>query len=131
MYKRQSKYKVFPDYNYVLDLKENYRKLWQRAGTGGNPPTAFTGNDAFRNWGKYREGDRSEAVLSWVKRRERFIRRHKEDFLLNGCIAMMKWGGVLDRGVPHMKKVVGEAKKKIDERRGKGESEDNIDFSDM
>ena len=49
-----SKFPQFPDFDYVKDLKENYPKIWRRAGTGGNPPTSFTGNDAFRNWSKYK-----------------------------------------------------------------------------
>ena len=54
-----SKFKQFPDKKYVDDLKENYPRIWRRAGTGGNPPTSFTGNDAYRNWTKYKAGDRS------------------------------------------------------------------------
>ena len=83
-----SQHKQFPDHAYVKNLKENYPKIWKRAGTGGNPPTAFTGNDAYRNWTKYKGGDRSSAVLSWVKRRERFMNRHKKNNRLNGTIAV-------------------------------------------
>ena len=98
-----SKFKQFPDHAYVKNLKENYPKIWRRAGTGGNPPTSFTGNDAYRNWTKYKAGDRSAAVLSWVKRRERFMSRHSGNTRLNGIIAVMKWGGVTKSGVSTMK----------------------------
>lgn len=111
-----SKFKQFPDKAYIDNLKENYPKIWRRAGTGGNPPTAFTGNDAYRNWTKYKAGDRSASVLSWVKRRERFMSRHQGNTRLNGIIAVMKWGGVTKSGVSAMKKIVNEQKKKEDAR---------------
>ena len=111
-----SKFKQFPDHAYVKNLKENYPKIWKRAGTGGNPPTSFTGNDAYRNWTKYKAGDRSAAVISWVKRRERFMSRHSGNTRLNGIIAVMKWGGVTKSGVSTMKKIVNEQKKKDDAR---------------
>ena len=114
-----SKFPQFPDFDYVEDLKENYQKIWRRAGTGGNPPTSFTGNDAFRNWTKYKGGDRSGSVLSWVKRRERFMNRHQGNTRLNGTIAVMKWGGVTKSGVSAMKKIVNEQKKKEDARNKK------------
>ena len=107
-----SKYPQF-SHAYAKDLKENYPKLWRRAGTGGNPPTRFTGNDAFRNWTKYRQGDRSPSVLSWVKRRERFANRHYKNTGLNGAIAHVKWGTINASGVSGMKQVINEAKKKM------------------
>lgn len=112
-----SKFKQFPDYNYVKNLKEDWPEIWRRAGTGGNPPTSFTGNDAFNRWTKYRSGDRSESVLNWVKRRESFMARHSGNTKLNGYIAVMKWGGVTKTGVSAMKKTVNEYKKVIRERR--------------
>lgn len=112
-----SKFKQFPDYNYVKDLKENWPEIWRRAGTGGNPPTAFTGNDAFNRWTKYRGGDRSTSVLNWVKKRESFMARHSGNTRLNGYIAVMKWGGSTKTGVSAMKKTVNEYKKVIRERR--------------
>jgi len=114
-----SKFKQFPDKKYVDNLKENYPGIWRRAGTGGNPPTSFTGNDAYRNWGKYKTGDRSGSVLSWVKRRESFMARHQGNTRLNGIIAVMKWGGVTKSGVGAMKKIVNEQKKKEDARKKK------------
>ena len=116
-----SDFRQFPDYAYIKNLKENYPKIWRRAGNGGNPPTSFTGNDAFRNWTKYKAGDRSASVLSWVKRREAFMSRHQGNTRLNGTIAVMKWGGVTKSGVSAMKKIVNEQKKKDDARKKKAE----------
>ena len=114
-----SQHPQFPSYAYVKDLKENWPEIWRRAGTGGNPPTSFTGNDAFNKWTAYKGGDRSESVLNWVKRRERFMNRHKKNNRLNGIIAVMKWGGVTAGGVSQMKSVVNDYKKVVRERRKK------------
>ena len=114
-----SQHPQFPSHAYVKDLKENWPEIWRRAGTGGNPPTSFTGNDAFNRWTAYKGGDRSESVLNWVKRRERFMNRHKKNNRLNGIIVVMKWGGVTAGGVSQMKSVVNDYKKVIRERRKK------------
>ena len=111
-----SKYKQFP-YGYAKDLKENWPEIWRRAGNGGNPPTSFTGNDAFRNWTKYKSGDRSESVLNWVRRRERYMGRHQNNNRLNGTIANIKWGGVSNIGVSSMKKIINDQKKVVRQRR--------------
>ena len=113
-----SKYKQFP-YSYAKALKEDYPEIWRLAGNGGNPPTSFTGNDAFNRWSKYQQGDRSESVLNWVRRRERYMGRHQNDKRLNGVIAAIKWGGVLNIGVPAMKAIISERKKLVRERRKK------------
>ena len=113
-----SKYKQF-SYSYAKDLKENWPEIWRLAGNGGNPPTSFTGNDAYSRWSKYQSGDRSESVLNWVKRRERYMGRHQNDNRLNGVIAAIKWGGVLNIGVPKMKAEINERKKLVRERRKK------------
>lgn len=111
-----SKYKMFP-HGYAKALKEDYPEIWRRGGNGGNPPTSFTGNDAFNRWSKYQAGDRSEAVLSWVRRRERFMGRHQNNNRLAGVVAAIKWGGVLNMGVPAMKKVISDQKKVVRARR--------------
>ena len=111
-----SKYKMFP-YGYAKNLKENYPEIWRRGGNGGNPPTSFTGNDAFARWTKYQSGDRSESVLNWVRRRERFMGRHQNNNRLAGVVAAIKWGGVLNMGVPAMKKVISEQMKVVRSRR--------------
>ena len=125
-----SKYREFP-FAYAKDLKENWPEIWRLAGNGGNPPTSFTGNDAYRNWAKYKAGERSEAVLSWVRRRERYMGRHQNDSRLNGVIAAIKWGGALNIGVPAMKKIIAERKELVTRRRKKslelqGEILDNL-----
>jgi len=107
---------MFP-HGYAKALKKDYPEIWRRGGNGGNPPTSFTGNDAYNRWSKYQAGDRSEAVLSWVRRRERFMGRHQNNNRLAGVVAAIKWGGVLNMGVPAMKKVINDQKKVVRARR--------------
>lgn len=33
------------------EVRKAYPHLWSRHGTGGNPPTRWTGDDAYRAWG--------------------------------------------------------------------------------
>ncbi len=117
-----SKYKMFP-YSYAKDLKENWPEIWRLAGRGGKDAfedeKGFTGDDAYRNWTKYQAGDRSESVLNWVRRRERFMGRHQGNTRLNGTIANIKWGGVSNIGLSAMKKIINERKKLVRSRRKK------------
>tara|TARA_Y100000817_G_scaffold74932_1_gene57547 strand:+ start:8409 stop:9233 length:825 start_codon:yes stop_codon:yes gene_type:complete len=123
-----SRFKQF-DYEYALKLKKEYPKIWKMAGTGGNPPTSFTGDDAFRLWGKYRAGERTPSVLSWIKRREKFASRHYKNTGLKGAIAHVKWGTVNSSGVSGMKKVINEQKKKINQRKSKSLLIGDVDCS--
>ena len=65
---RNSQYKQF-DYEYVLDLKNNHKKIWS---AGGN----IRGSDAFSLWGKARQGSQTQGVLDWIKEREAWAARH-------------------------------------------------------
>ena len=81
-------------------VRQVYPELWAKHGTGGNPPTGFTGDDAYRLWGVLRERDSShpewEAAQAWARqRRERYFSRHQRDYRSGGIIAAIKWGGVL------------------------------------
>ena len=111
-----SDFKQFPDKKYIDNLKENYPSIWRR---DEDSQTSFAGDDAYRNWTKYKDGDRSDSVLSWVKTRESFMARHQENTRLKGIIAVMKWGGITKSGVSSMKKIVNEQKKKEEAREKK------------
>jgi hypothetical protein len=104
-----------PSYAYAKNLKENFPKIWGSGGNGGEgeDKTSFTGNDAFSMWTKYRGGDRSEAVLNWVKRRERFMNRHAGNGKsVASVISWLKWGAIGDIGWSKAKAIIEEAKKK-------------------
>lgn len=92
-------------YSYAKDLRENHPEIWRK---GGN----IRGNSAFTNWGKARSGSDSKAVLDWIKEREAWAARHKDNKNIAGVVAQVKWGVIGSRGVSYMKKVINDAKKK-------------------
>ena len=120
---RNSRYKQF-DYEYVLDLKNNHKKIWS---AGGN----IRGSDAFTLWGRARQGSETQGVLDWIKEREAWAARHsvndgnafvgtdKEPNVSNvaGIVALMKWGVVNPKlGTGGMKKIINELKRKLADR---------------
>lgn len=102
-----------PPHDYVTDIKANWPDIWE---AGGN----IRGNDAYRLWSAYLEGDRSEEVLDWVVEREGWAARHFEDFELPGVMAQLKWGVIGSRGWDHQKQV-------IEDRKAEMEAEDTED----
>lgn len=122
-----SKYDTFPDYNYVLKIKEDYPEIWKMAGNVGEE---WNGDKTFKLWGKYRDGERSEQIEDWIMYREKsWMPRHVGHNKLKGCIAIMKWAGVAEGGVSNMKSLINEEKKKIDEKRKKKYTSITIDNS--
>lgn len=98
----QSKYREFPR-ALAEQVRQEYPALWAKHGTGGNPPTAFTGDHAYMLWGLWLAGDTSPEVRDWaLRRREAYATRHRSDFRKGGVIAAIKWGVVLPIGVPAM-----------------------------
>jgi hypothetical protein len=58
-----SRFEEFPRH-LAEQIRDKYPALWAKHGTGGDPPTAWTGNDAFRAWGwllELREGRQPSA----------------------------------------------------------------------
>ncbi len=102
-----SKFIEFTDYSYVKDLRENYPKIWNRTRDGSG---------SFDNWSKYRDGDRNESVLTWVRNREKFMTDNHKGNKLNNILVVMKNGGVVDLGVSAMKDIIDSQKKKEDNR---------------
>jgi hypothetical protein len=89
----------FP-YEYASYLKRHFPEIWK---LGGN----IRGNDAFRWWTAYRQGDRSPTVMHWwTVTRPAWIARHYRDHLIAGVVAQIKWGTIGSLGVSGMKRVV-------------------------
>ena len=89
----------FP-YEYASYLKQHFPEIWR---LGGN----IRGNDAFRWWTAYRQGDRSPTVMHWwTVTRPAWIARHYRDHLIAGVVAQIKWGTIGRLGVEGMKRVV-------------------------
>lgn len=97
-----SEFREFPR-ELAEQIRQEFPKLWSKHGTGGNPPTAFTGDHAYMLWGLWRAGDRSPEVRDWAeRRREAYASRHRKDFRKGGVIAAIKWGVVLPIGLNAM-----------------------------
>lgn len=88
-----SSYALFP-IGIALRLASAYPKAWCK---GGN----HFGNYAFEYWYQTVKAINAQQpipndCMRWIKKRERYIARHRGDFRLAGVIAMIKWGGFLD-----------------------------------
>jgi hypothetical protein len=94
------------DWEYAAKIKEEYPEIWKK---GGN----IRGNEAYNHWTKARDGKFSPATLNWIKEREAWMARHEGDFRIAGVVAVMKWGGICEKGMSYMKKLINEEKKKI------------------
>jgi len=89
----------FP-FEYASYLKQHFPEIWK---LGGN----IRGNDAFRWWSAYRQGDRSPTVTHWWSvTRPAWIARHYRDHRIAGVVAQIKWGAIGTLGVTGMKRVI-------------------------
>jgi hypothetical protein len=98
---------------YGLKIKKEYPEIWDRAGN-------IFGNTAFENLLRvhnrgYWLDDEKWMYIKW----QSYIARHQKDYLLNGVIAMLKWGATVSRGWPYMKSVIEEQIKKEDAKKMK------------
>ena len=129
---RNSEYPQF-DREFAENIKEFNGDIWR---LGGN----VRGNDAFRLWGRARDGDDANAVLNWIKEREAWAARHFEDggqfsggdlepnrSNVAGIVAQMKWGVIGTLGEQGMKDVILELIKKLE---GKKDDEERSDYYD-
>lgn len=112
-----------PPYTYVAALQVEYPEIW---GAGGTE----RGGEAFEYWSKYENGgDRSEAVLAWVREREAWAARHFDDgdaFVgyattptlsnIGGVVAWMKWGVVGQLGWVKMRELIETLKDTLDQQ---------------
>lgn len=129
---RNSEYPQF-DREFAENIKEFNGDIWR---LGGN----VRGNDAFRLWGRARDGDDANAVLNWIKEREAWAARHFEDggqfsggdlepnrSNVAGIVAQMKWGVIGTLGEQTMKDTILELIKKLE---GKKDDEERSDYYD-
>lgn len=108
---RNSKYERFPVED-AQDLKDNFLSVWRE---GGN----IRGNRQFELLAPIaRRGGSTESVAeeNAVKRREAWAARHFKDYSLAGVVAQVKWLVVGSRGLDHMRSVISEAKKKLEDK---------------
>ena len=116
---RNSQHPQF-DRAFAESLRENDPEIWR---AGGN----IRGNEAFTLWGRARDGEETEGVLSWIREREAWAARHLGDgsqfpgdspTLSNiaGVVAAIKWGVVLKIGESAMKSAINELRKNREDR---------------
>ena len=135
---RNSDYPQF-DREFAENIKEFNSEVWA---LGGN----IRGNDAFRLWGRARDGDEADSVLDWIKEREAWAARHFEDGAhlsseepnksnVAGVVAQMKWGVIGTLGEQGMKDAILELVKKLegkkdDDRAHHDEDDEDRQLSD-
>lgn len=88
-----SNFALFP-FDVAVEIANAYPKAWC---AGGN----HFGNYAFAYWAQTTEaihrGRRvPDECLRWIKKRELYIARHRQDFRLAGVVAMIKWAGFVE-----------------------------------
>lgn len=108
---RNSNYQLFP-VEEAQDLKDNWLSIWRE---GGN----IRGNRQFNILAPIaRRGGNVETLEeeNAVKRREAWAARHFEDYQLAGVVAQIKWLVVGSRGLDHMRSVISDAKKKLEDK---------------
>jgi hypothetical protein len=111
----KSKWPMF-DRNFAEMIRSEYPQIWKK---GGN----IKGNDQYEILTKIANGGgiaKTDDQIAALELREAWIARHEKDFLIAGVIAQIKWLAIGSRGEKHMKDVVREEIKKINDRKEKG-----------
>jgi hypothetical protein len=101
--------------NYAKKIKSEYPKVWDK---GGN----IFGNEAFKNLNRVSERGYWLDSEKWMYIKWRsYVARHKQDFRINGVVAMLKWADKVNKGWGYMKDLI-EAKidKKYPTKMAKG-----------
>ena len=108
-----SQYQLF-DREYALDLKTNWKTIWNRGG-------GCVANKQFRilyPLSRSTLGNaRTKAQIRAVKNRELWALYHSEKYLLRSVVTQIKWLVVGTRGLEYMVQVVEQEKKRLLERR--------------
>jgi hypothetical protein len=86
--------------NYAKKIKSDYPNVWDK---GGN----IFGNEAFNNLKRVSERGYWLDSEKWMYIKWRsYIARHKQDFRINGVIAMLKWVDKVNKGWSYMKDLI-------------------------
>ena len=109
---RNSQYPTFP-LAYAEKLKNEWPEIWSK---GGN----ILGNTQFARLKKV-HSQMGEAKTPTdekaIRLREAWMARHLKDHLLAGVVAQIKWLGIGSRGISHMKKVINDEKKRLNDKK--------------
>jgi hypothetical protein len=86
--------------NYAKKIKANHPEVWK---LGGN----IFGNEAFKNLSRVSERGYWLDSEEWMyKKWQSFLARHQHDFRIAGVIAVLKWGGKVNKGWAYMKDLI-------------------------
>jgi hypothetical protein len=94
--------------SYAKGIKNNHPEIWK---LGGN----IYGNTAFENLLRVSERGYWLDTEEWMyKKWQSFLARHQHDFRIAGVVAVLKWGGKVNKGWAYMKDLIEDkiAKKK-------------------
>jgi hypothetical protein len=85
---------------YAEKIRTEHPEIWDLAGN-------IFGDTAFDNLKRatkrgYWLDDEEWMYVKW----QSYVARHKKDYLLNGVIAMLKWGDSVEKGFNYMKQVI-------------------------
>tara|TARA_B100000519_G_scaffold180974_1_gene172967 strand:+ start:396 stop:1490 length:1095 start_codon:yes stop_codon:yes gene_type:complete len=109
---RNSNHKIFP-LDFAQRIKEEYPDIWGKGGNiKGNAQYAILSKIQKENNGAAETPSQEKAI----KVREAWAARHKENYLLAGVVAQMKWLVIGSKGIEHMKNVINEEIKKQKEK---------------
>jgi HK97 family phage prohead protease len=111
----KSKWPMF-DRGFAEMIRTEYPELWRK---GGN----IKGNDQYEILTKIAKQNgvaTTDDQVAALELREAWVARHEQDFRLPGVIAQIKWLAIGSRGEKHMKDLIREEIKKLNERKQKG-----------
>jgi len=85
---------------YAKNIKTNHPEIWK---LGGN----IYGNTAFENLSRVAERGYWLDSEEWMyKKWQSFLARHQHDFRIAGVVAVLKWGGKVNKGWAYMKNLI-------------------------
>ena len=92
---------------YAISIKEKHPEIWA---LGGN----IFGNEAFVNLKRVIDRGHWLDSEEWMYIKWRsYVARHKQDFRIEGVVAMLKWCDKIDKGWAYMKDLIEEKIEKI------------------
>lgn len=85
---------------YAKSIKKDHPEIWK---LGGN----IYGNTAFENLSRVAERGYWLDSEEWMyKKWQSFLARHQHDFRIAGVVAVLKWGGKVNKGWKYMKDLI-------------------------
>jgi hypothetical protein len=100
---------------YAKKIKKDHPEIWK---LGGN----IFGNQAFENLKRVSERGYWLDSEKWMYIKWRsYVARHKNDYRIEGVVAMLKWADKVNKGWPYMKNLIEDKIAKIEGKKEKKE----------